>query len=933
MSDSLRRAVLGVVVCTGVALVFAPSFDRDRGATQEGNDEGGRGAWEIARLRDPVTREIPLDMRRRELAYALSLPRRSDILARAAGVGDIVWESRGPVNVGGRTRALGVDVTGEDTIVAGGVSGGLWRSSDRGASWVRTTLPHQLPAVSCLVQDPRRGKQHIWYAGSGEIIGGSASAPGAYYLGDGVLKSIDNGRSWTQLSATLSNTPHSYDKTTDFIWSIAVDPSSADTDKVYIATAGAILRSTDGGASWRTVLPSSPQALFCDVKITSTGVCYATFSWTGFGGAAAGRRGVYRSTDGVRFTQIGPPNLPDSTRRIVVAVAPSNERVVYVLAETPHAGKGGRNFRGDSVWGSLWKYTFDSGNGSGSGGRWEDRSAYVPSFGGSFGDFNPQFSYDLHIAVHPSDENLVLLGGTNLYRSSNGFSSNSASAWIGGYRNIPIDNQVIIPLSYPNHHPDQHLAVFSPTDPSVLYTASDGGLHRTTDLHADTVVWESLNNGYVTSQFYTIAYGRDRAGRPLLLGGMQDNGTWSTSGDDPLAHWVERGTGDGSFCAIVDSGRMFYVSKQEGKTYRVELDDQGVMTGFARIDPAITGSPYRFINPFIVDPQNPHALFCLVGPVIGWNRDVMEIALGNTDSTLTNWVMLTRTRGGTDLSALAMSVDSPSNRLWYGNDSGRVYRMDNVTTEDAVPIDVTGASFPPGAYVNCIAVDPTNGDRAVVVFSNYNVLSLFLTTDAGRSWTPIAGNLEQSPNGTGNGPSCRWFAFAPQPGGTHFLVGTSTGLYSTDRLDGMSTVWMQEGGETVGNVPVGMIAIAPDGYAAAIATHGRGVFTTILPTLGVNHPAPQREASTVLERPTPNPVRSRAMIRWRVAHPVADMRIALYDLLGRRRRLVEIGRAAAGAGSAVIDVLNGGDPLTEGLYYVRLEGDVHSEARELRVIR
>ena len=56
---------------------------------------------------------------------------------------------------------------------------------------------------------------------------------------------------------------------------------------------------------------------------------------------------------------------------------------------------------------------------------------------------------------------------------------------------------------YPNHHPDLHEAVFLPSDPNVMITGSDGGIHRTEDCLAPFVEWSYLNDGYITSQFYT----------------------------------------------------------------------------------------------------------------------------------------------------------------------------------------------------------------------------------------------------------------------------------------------------------------------------------------------------------------------------------------------------------------------------------------------
>ena len=164
-------------------------------------------------------------------------------------IADYGWSVRGPSNVGGRTRALARDVDNPDLLLAGGVTGGMWRSSDGGNLWSRTTTPEQLPSVTCIVQDTRPGHHNVWYYGTGELRTNSTRFGGALYSGDGIFKSIDGGKSWTQLPATVSNTPQLLDQPFDYVWKIVIDQSNSNTDVLLAATYGGIMRSTDGGAS------------------------------------------------------------------------------------------------------------------------------------------------------------------------------------------------------------------------------------------------------------------------------------------------------------------------------------------------------------------------------------------------------------------------------------------------------------------------------------------------------------------------------------------------------------------------------------------------------------------------------------------------------------------------------------------------------------
>lgn len=937
----IRRYSLPVF--TSLALLLAVGglglflFSSGPGATGGGGGpemSSARLKWEWERLRNPKTGKIPEGIRGREVAFAATHPGRSygAPFLKGAGIAAYDWTHRGPWNVGGRTRAVAVDVTGPDTILAGGVSGGMWRSTDAGLTWRLTTRPDQIPSVTTIVQDTRPGKTHVWYFGSGELYGTSASGGGAFYNGDGIFKSTDNGRSWFSLASTASGTPHEFN-TRDNVWRLALDPSNPDQDEIYAAILGRIIRSTDGGESWTEVLrPGFLQAsaYFTDVAVTSAGTVYATVS------SGGGSKGIWRSDSGTKFTNITPPDMPPLYNRIVMGIAPSNENVAYFFAETPETGFLGKNFRGDSSWQSLWKYTYVSGNGTGDGGVWENRSANLPGFGGGNGDLFTQGGYDLHVKVKPDNENVVFIGGTNLYRSTDGFATSQNTSWIGGFKSWKRDSTVIEDYSYPEHHADQHDVIFSPVDPDVMYSASDGGVHMTFDCTADSVRWVSLNSGYLTTQFYTVAIDHGTAGDQTIVGGLQDNGTWRTASTDGSVPWVLTGTSDGAYCAIADGGAFLCASKQQGRVYRVDLDGNGAMTGSTRIDPAgATG--HRFINPFILDPNDSKVLYLPIGRKIWRNTDITAIPLDSRETTSIGWDSLQGTdigadRPGAEITAIAVSAASPANRLWYGDNTGRIFRADDGLGADPVAVEVTGANLPSDAFVSSIAVDPENGDVAIVAFSNYEVISLFRTTDAGETWGNISGNLEENPDGSGAGPSVRWVSILHRGGGTIYFAGTSTGLYSTTRLEGEGTVWIKEGEQTIGNSVVDMIDVRQSDGFVAVGTHGYGVWSTTVGLLGVDGPQ-VAGAGLELEQSYPNPMRDRATIAFTVpgSQPL-PVELALYNTQGGEVAVLLRETLPPGKRTVRIDrEIAPGVRLAGGTYFYRLRAGETVIAKGMQV--
>lgn len=170
-------------------------------------------------LRDPALNQIPDGIRTKELALYASLPKST----LKSGNQTYEWHEAGPNDVGGRTRALGIDGRNSNIIIAGGVSGGIWKSTDQGQTWQLKNSPEETYSVTTLCQDTRVGMQDIWYYASGEFNGNSANISNTAYSGFGIYKSTDNGESWKIIYGD-SNNPFQWDHISDYISKIKVDP-------------------------------------------------------------------------------------------------------------------------------------------------------------------------------------------------------------------------------------------------------------------------------------------------------------------------------------------------------------------------------------------------------------------------------------------------------------------------------------------------------------------------------------------------------------------------------------------------------------------------------------------------------------------------------------------------------------------------------------
>lgn len=893
-----------------VSDVVAPPQARSEIGAKE--NVQSRREYEEMRLINPQTKTVPADMRKKELSYAKAqLAGVDNSIARQSAGSEsseaLDWSAIGPENFGGRTRALAIDVTNENILLAGGVSGGVWRSEDAGASWTKTTAIDQLQSVTAIVQDIRPGKENVWYYGTGELIGNSSRASGAPFRGDGMFKSTDGGRTWKKLASTETNNPGSFDFPFNYVWDLAVNPNNDSEDEILAAIFGGIVRSTDGGQSWQTVLGGDLLGLgstdlnevtsifYTDLHRASDGTFYATLSSvTNDPDELADAGGFYRSTDGVNWQKFfGEPGVP--TRRTEIGSAPGNPGIVYFISDT-------RNTH------TLRRFNRAAN-------RVETMNG-LPDGTGDIELFDSQDSYDMFVRVHPTDENTVFLGGTNLYRSTDGFATRNNTTLIGGY-----DPNVEGVAVYPGHHPDQHEMLFLPSNPNVILSANDGGIFRSTNAMADEVAYESLNNGYITTQYYTGHVSRFPSDN-FVTGGLQDNGSLlstTTLTQDNTRRIIG---GDGAYTASTRFGIYYYMSFQNSRIFRLTLNDEFELTSFARVDPIGGGSdpdqPYLFINPYILDPNNGNRMYLAGGDFLWRNRNLSQIPSGAQDPTSVNWTRLNDTEIPSGvISAVEVSTE-PANIVFFGTSLGRLFKIEDAHSDDYTVTDITSNLFPIEANIGSVSVNPVDASEVVVTFTNYGVVSIFRSTDGGATFTDVSGNLEENADGSGNGPSVRWVRVVPKTNGSaEYFVATSTGLYSTTDLSSGSVTWELESPEVIGNSIVNMIDYRRlDGRVVA-ATHGNGLFVSRITDV-VRPEVVSFGDNVEVESPFPNPFVDEVTIRFNLPE-TSFIWVRIYNSSGQLVKILSNGLGFQGNNELFWDGTNTqGNRMAPGPYLVRI---------------
>jgi hypothetical protein len=778
-----------------------------------------------------------------------------------SGLG-LQWEELGPDNVGGRTRAILVDRrdTTNNTVYAGGVGGGMWKSTDGAQSWQPLASWDSWLAVSCITQGP----DNTIYIGTGEgnaQIGGSSMNSGT--MGDGIFK-LDANDNRIHITPEVDSTNDVYLGSSPFaaVNRIAVNPLNA--QNILAGTQGGIYQTSNGGATWSQVVFTGAMRILTnddvtDLKWSASGTyIYAAFNQ--FGGGAL----VRSANNGLAWTRVSGSGFPTGNLgRIEIAIAPSDDQDVYIQVATASGCTAGAYKSLDG--GQTWSVMATLG------------PLYDPMSAGEC-----QGWYDNVIAVNPFNPNKVYMGGVDFYTWSDSTGMVLADAGLGASAVNP--NYI---------HPDKHEIAFSPNNPDIMYVGCDGGIYKSTNAASGFPFPNFVvsNLGYNVTQNYGIA----AAITGEVFGGSQDNGSNYVNyrGNTRMAGQEIIG-GDGFFSAISHIDPAFFF----GEIYWADLLRSGAYgAGFAefydlKVDPqsmgfisacgaSTAGGNAPFCTPFLLSETKTAANGYKKTPFVATAdypagavinavsqlgnypfQVVLSGALQNGDTILVDdpvrsrmilmsfcgvWitsdalnVSITprwfRLNAGITGDAESFATSPDADVLYVGTTAGFVYRFPNFNahcdTSTYLPsTTVTNlytnssqytVSEPAQGSIEGVAVDPNNSEHVVATVAGFSATfqpRVYESFNGGVTWRPDTAGLPNMPV-----YSCVIHD------STTIIVGSELGIWSWD-----GSQWHEENTGFY-RMPVYRMIETPlytdDCPVIYIGSHGRGMWrtTTLTPS-------------------------------------------------------------------------------------------------------
>ena len=614
------------------------------------------------------------------------------------------WRGIGPYR-GGRALAA-VGIPGDPTtFYFGAVAGGVWKTTDGGATWLPLTDHTSISSVGAIAVAP--SDHNVIYVGTGE-----AAPRGDMTYGDGVYKSVDGGKTWSNIGL----------KDTRQIGALIVDPDNADI--VLVAAFGhafgpnterGVFRTTDGGKSWTKVLYRDEQTGAIDVSFDphNSRIVYAALwqvrrqPWN-FSSGGAGS-GLYRSTDGgVSWTLLSGNGLPAGILgRIHVAVSGADSSRVYAMIEAAQGGL----YRSDDG-GAYWRRVNDDG-------RLTQRAWYFST-----------------ILADPKHVDTVYAENTGLFRSTDGGKTFDL---------------------LPARHGDHHGLWVDPVNPDRIIEVSDGGASISFD---NGKTWSTQDN-QPTAQFYHVSV--DDRFPYYVYGAQQDNTSIAiASMDDEGAivprDWYDVFAGECGFVIadprdadIVYGTSENFIGRFNKHTMQLQVISVWPIdaSGHAAKD---LEHRFNWTSPMIMSPFDPDTLYYGMERLYrttnrggSWSAISPDLTRNDKSKQQASGGPITKDITSVEYYDTIFAIaESPlrNGMIWVGTDDGLIQLTQN---DGGSWANVTPHEMPPWSTISLIEPSRYDPNTAYVAVDRHKLDDvrpyIFMTRDGGRTWRRIDAGL------------------------------------------------------------------------------------------------------------------------------------------------------------------------------------------------